>query len=107
MTSDVEYSSRTTTWRTDMAEESRADRIKRLKEEIGELLEEKFPQKGSTIDEIEGITEEIGQEMERKIEESATRQESRGYVGSFAVCECGHQARYKKDYAKNWQTLHS
>ena len=89
-----------------MADESRDERIKRLKEEIGKVLEEKFPRKGSTIDEIERITEEIGQEIERKIEESATGQQSRGYVGSFAVCECGHQARYKKDYAKNWQTLH-
>ena len=89
-----------------MGNESHEDTIKRLKEEIGKLLEEKFPEKGSTIDEIERITEEIGQEIERKIEESATGQESRGYVGSFAVCECGHQARYKKDYAKNWQTLH-
>lgn len=89
-----------------MADETRDERIKRLHEEIGKLLEEKFPQKGSTIDEIERITEEIGQEIERKLEESATGQEIRGYVGSFAVCECGHQARYKKDYAKNWQTLH-
>jgi len=89
-----------------MSDESRVERIKRLKEEIGKLLEDKFPEKGSTIDEIERITEEIGQEVGRKIEESATGQESRGYVGSFALCECGHQASYKKDYAKNWQTLH-
>lgn len=89
-----------------MVDETRDERINRLKEEIGKLLEEKFPQKGSTIDEIERITEEIGAEIERKIEESATSQESRGYVGSLAVCKCGHQAMYKKDYAKNWQTLH-
>jgi hypothetical protein len=89
-----------------MADETRDERIRRLKEEIGKLLEEKFPQKGSTIDEIERITEEIGEEIERKIEESATGQESRGYVGSFAVCKCGHHASYKKDYAKRWQTVH-
>lgn len=90
-----------------MADETRDERIKRLKEEIGKLLEEKFPRNGSTIDEIERLTEEIGQEIEQKIEESATRQEGRGYTGSVSICGCGHLAMYKKDYAKNWQTLHS
>ncbi len=90
-----------------MADESREEMLKRLKEEIGRLLEERFPQSGSTIDEIERITEEIGQEINRKIEDNATKQEGRGYVGSYATCECGHRAVYKKDYAKNWQTLHS
>lgn len=85
---------------------SRDVMIRRLKEEIGRLLEEKLPCKGSSIDEIERIAEEIGQEIERKIEDSAVKQEGRGYVGSYATCECGCRAAYKKDYSKNWQTLH-
>jgi hypothetical protein len=89
-----------------MADESREEMVKRLKEEIGKLLEEKLPHAGSTIDEIERITEEIGQEIERRIEDGVTKQEGRGYVGSFARCECGNRAVYKKDYAKSWQTLH-
>jgi len=87
--------------------ESREEMIGRLKEEIGRLLDERLPLKGSTIDEIERITEELGREIERKIEEGVTRQEGRGYVGSFAPCECGNRAVYKKDYAKTWQTLHA
>lgn len=90
-----------------MLYESREDMIRRLKEEIGKLLEERLPRKSSTIDEIERITEELGQEIERRIEESVTRQEGRGYVGSYAPCGCGGRAVYKKDYAKNWQTLHT
>jgi len=90
-----------------MRNESHDEMIKRLKEEIGELLEERLPHKGSTIDKIEEIAEEIGREIQHKIEESVTRQEGRGYVGSFAKCECGNLAVYKKDYAKNWQTLHT
>jgi hypothetical protein len=90
-----------------MVDESREEMIRRLKEEIGKLLEERLPHGGSTLDEIERITEELGQEIERRIEESITRQEGRGYVGSFAPCECGGRAVYKKDYAKNWQTLHA
>jgi hypothetical protein len=90
-----------------MVHESRDEMIKRLKDEIGKLLEERLPHKGSTIDEIERITEEIGREVERKIEKNVTRQEGRGYVGSLAACKCGGVAVYKKDYAKNWQTLHS
>ncbi len=89
-----------------MMDENREEMIERLKREIGELLEEKLPPTGSTIDEIERITEEIGQQIDRKIERSVTRQEGRGYVGSYAACDCGHRAVYKKDYAKNWQTLH-
>lgn len=90
-----------------MVDESRDEMIRRLKEEIGRLLEERLPRKGSTIDEIERITEELGREIERRIEEGVTRQEGRGYVGSFARCECGNRAVYKKDYAKSWQTLHA
>jgi hypothetical protein len=90
-----------------MVEESRDEMIRRLKEEIGKLLEERLPRRGSTIDEIERITEELGREIERRIEESVTKQEGRGYVGSFAPCECGGRAMYKKDYAKTWQTLHA
>jgi len=90
-----------------MVGESHDEMIRRLKEEIGKLLEERLPRKGSTIDEIERITEELGREIERRIEQSVTRQEGRGYVGSFAPCECGNRAVYKKDYAKNWQTLHA
>jgi hypothetical protein len=90
-----------------MVDESREEMIRRLKEEIGKLLEERLPLKGSTIDEIERVTEELGQEIERRIEESVTRQEGRGYVGSYAPCECGGKAMYKKDYAKDWQTLHT
>lgn len=69
-----------------MVTESRDEMIRRLKEEIGKLLEDRLPHKGSTIDEIERITEEIGREIERKIEERVTRQEGRGYVGSLAPC---------------------
>lgn len=90
-----------------MVDESRDAMIRRLKEEIGKLLEERLPHGGSTIDEIERITEELGQEIERRIEESVTNQEGRGYVGSYAPCECGNRAVYKKDYAKTWQTLHA
>jgi hypothetical protein len=90
-----------------MLVETRYDMIRRLTEEIGMLLEARFPHKGSTLDEIEQITDEIGKEIERKIEDSATRQEGRGHVGNLAICNCGHLATYKKDYAKNWQTLHS
>ena len=90
-----------------MVDESRDEMIRRLKEEIGKLLEDRLPHKGSTIDEIERITEEIGREIERKIEEGVTRQEGRGYVGSLAPCKCYGVAVYKKDYAKSWQTLHS
>jgi hypothetical protein len=90
-----------------MVTESRDEMIRRLKEEIGKLLEDRLPHKGSTIDEIERITEEIGREIERKIEEGVTRREGRGYVGSLAPCKCGGLGVYKKDYAKNWQTLHS
>lgn len=71
-----------------MVDESRDEMIRRLKEEIGKLLEDRLPHKGSTIDEIERITEEIGREIERKIEEGVTRQEGRGYVGSLAPCKC-------------------
>ena len=80
-----------------MVDESRDEMIRRLKEEIGKLLEDRLPHKGSTIDEIERITEEIG----REIEEGVTRQEGRGYVGSLAPCKCGGVAVYKKDYAKS------
>ena len=90
-----------------MVNESRDEMIRRLKEEIGELLEERLPREGSTIDDIERITEEIGREIERKIEECVTRREGRGYVGSLAACKCGGVGVYKKDYAKSWQTLHA
>jgi len=90
-----------------MVHESRDEMIRRLKDEIGKLLEDRLPHKGSTIDEIERITEEIGREVERKIEENVTRREGRGYVGSLAPCKCGGVGVYKKDYAKTWQTLHS
>jgi hypothetical protein len=89
-----------------MVYESRDEMIRRLKEEIGKLLDERLPHKGSTVDEIERITEEVGREIERKIEEGVTRQEGRGYVGSLAPCKCGGLGVYKKDYAKSWQTLH-
>ena len=90
-----------------MVSESRDETIRRLKEEIGKLLEERLPHKGSKIDEIERITEELGRQIERKIEESVTRQEGRGYVGSLAPCKCGCVGVCKKDYAKTWQTLHA
>jgi len=79
-----------------MVKESRDEMIRRLRDEIVKLLEERLPDKGSTIDEIERITEELGREIERKIEESVTRQEGRGYVGSLAPCKCLVQARLKQ-----------
>jgi hypothetical protein len=42
-----------------MLVETRYDMIRRLTEEIGMLLEARFPHKGSTLDEIEQITDEI------------------------------------------------
>jgi hypothetical protein len=87
-------------------EETREQRIARLTEEFKKLLEEKFPEKGSTMRKIEELTEEIGREIEQKIEEDATQQESRGYSGSYAVCECGGMARYVRDYEKRIISLH-
>jgi hypothetical protein len=87
-------------------EETRDQRISRLVDEFRKLLEEKFPEKGSTMRRIEELTEEIGVEIERRIEEDATRQENRGYVGSRAVCKCGGMARYVRDYDKHMVTLH-
>jgi len=59
-------------------EETRDQQIERLKGEVGKILEEKFPHKGSTMQEIERIAEEIGSEIEGKIEDGATKQEGRG-----------------------------
>jgi len=87
-------------------EETRKQRIARLTEEFRKLLEEKFPEKGSTMQRIEELTEEIGQHIEQRIEDESTRQESRGYVGGFAVCKCGALARYVRDYEKRVVTLH-
>jgi len=87
-------------------EETREQRIARLTEEFRKSLEEKFPEKGSTMQRIEELTEEIGCEIEQRIEEDATRQESRGYCGSWSMCECGGMARYVRDYEKRVITLH-
>lgn len=87
-------------------EETREQRIARLTEEFRKLLEEKFPEKGSTMQRIEELTEEIGREIGQRIEEDATRQEGRGYVGSYAVCKCGWMARYVRDYEKRVITVH-
>jgi hypothetical protein len=89
-----------------MVEETRKERIERLTREFKELLEEKFPEKGSTLERIEELTEEIGKAIEESIEDSATKQEGRGYVGRFTVCECGSWARYVRVYAKKVTTLH-
>lgn len=87
-------------------EETREHRIARLTEEFRKLLEEKFPEKGSTMQRIEELTEEIGREIEQRIEDDATRQESRGYSGSWSICECGGMARYVRDYEKRVISLH-
>jgi len=87
-------------------EETREQGIARLVEEIRKLLEDKFPEKGSTMQRIEELTEEIGREIERRIEEDATKQENRGWVGGFAECKCGGKARYVRDYEKRVVTLH-
>jgi hypothetical protein len=87
-------------------EETREERITRLTEEFRKLLDEKFPKKGSTMQHIEELTEEIGREIEQRIEDDATRQESRGYTGTWCVCECGQLARYVRDYEKRIVTLH-
>lgn len=87
-------------------EESRDRKITRLTEEFRKLLEDKFPKKGSTTQRIEELTEEIGQNIEQKIEDEATKQESRGHVGGFAVCKCGGMSRYVRDYEKRVVTLH-
>jgi hypothetical protein len=87
-------------------DESREQRIARLTEEFRKLLEEKFPEKGSSMQRIEELTEEIGRAIEERIEEDATKQEGRGHVGSFAICKCGSMARYVRDYDKRIVTLH-
>lgn len=87
-------------------EETRDQRIAQLTEEFRKLLEEKFPEKGSTMQHIEELTEEIGREIEQRIEEDATEQESRGYSGSLSICECGGMARYVRDYEKRVISLH-
>jgi len=87
-------------------DESREQRIARLTEEFRKLLEEKFPEKGSTMQRIEELTEEIGKAIEEKIEDDATKQEGRGYVGRHAICKCGFASRYVRDYEKRVVTLH-
>jgi len=87
-------------------EETREERIERLTREFRKLLEEKFPEKGSTLERIKELTEEIGKAIEEKIEDSATKQEGTGYVGRHARCECGSAARYVRIYEKNVVTLH-
>lgn len=87
-------------------EETREERIERLTREFRRLLEERFPEKGSTLERIEELTEEIGNAIEEKIEDSATKQEGTGYVGRHATCECGSAARYVRVYEKNVVTLH-
>jgi hypothetical protein len=87
-------------------EETREERIERLVREFRKLLEERFPEKGSTLERIEELTEEIGEAIEEKIEDSATKQEGTGYVGRHAACECGNAARYVRIYEKEVVTLH-
>jgi hypothetical protein len=87
-------------------EETREERIARLTEEFRKILEEKFPEKGSTLDRIEELTEEIGKAIEEKIEDDATKQEGKGYVGRSAMCRCGKPARYVRVYEKEITTLH-
>lgn len=87
-------------------EESREERIDRLTSEFRKLLEEKFPEKGSTLERIEELTEEIGKAIEEKIEDSATKQEGEGYAGRFARCGCGNAARYVRVYERDITTLH-
>lgn len=87
-------------------EQTREERIERLTEEFKELLEEKFPEKGSTLERIEELTEEIGVAIEERIEDSATRQEGTGYMGRHIRCECGRAARYVRIYEKEVVTLH-
>lgn len=87
-------------------EETREQRIVRLTEEFRKLLEDKFPEKGSSMQRIEELTEEIGREIEQRIEDDATKQESRGYSGSWNLCECGELARYVRDYEKRVISLH-
>lgn len=87
-------------------DESREQNIARLTEEFRKLLEEKFPEKGSTMQRIEELTEDIGREIEQRIEEDATGQEGRGYSGSYSICECGGMARYVRDYEKRVISVH-
>jgi len=87
-------------------EETREERIERLVSEFRKLLEERFPEKGSTLERIEELTEEIGKVIEEKIEDSATKQEGTGYVGRQVTCECGKAARYVRIYEKEVLTLH-
>jgi len=89
-----------------MVEETRAEKIERLTAEFRKLLEERFPERGSTMQRIEELTEEISREIGQKVEEDATEQELRGYVGSTALCECGRRARYVRDYTKRVVSLH-
>jgi hypothetical protein len=87
-------------------DERRKERIERLTAEFRKLLEEKFPDRGSTMEQIEQATEEVLREIGERIEDTATDQECRGYVGRSAICECGQSARYVRDYTKHLTSLH-
>lgn len=86
--------------------ESREDRIEELTQRFRRLLEEKFPDKGSSLAEIEDLTEQIGQAIEGEIEDSAISEQGEGKGCKGAFCACGRKARYIRNYIKEVVTLH-
>lgn len=86
--------------------EDRKDKIEQLTQRFRELLEEKFPGKGSTLAQIEELTEEIGQAIEAEIEDSAIGEQGDGKECRGAFCACGRKARYVRNYIKEVVTLH-
>ena len=83
--------------------ESRQDRIDELTRRFRGLLEERFPEKGSTLTEIEELTEEIGQAIEAEIEDAAVKEQGRGHEGNRMSCGCGGVARFVRDYVKEFR----
>lgn len=92
-------------------EETREERIERLPEEFRKLLEDKFPNKGSTLARIEELTEEIGKMIEERIEDAATKQEGTGSMGRHAmrVWECCSLRAHLREGSDNtaWASVDS
>ena len=86
--------------------DSRKRQIEELTEQFRKLLEEKYPEKGSTLARIEELTEEIGQAIEAEIEDGAIREQGEGKDCKDTFCACGRKARYVRNYIKEVVTLH-
>ena len=88
-------------------EQSRKEIVDRLKERLGRLLEEKFPQEPGTLEEIERIMEEVGSEIKQEAEREYVEWHGTGYVGPTCVCGCREEgeAKFKGYYVKRAVTL--